>query len=257
MNTVDGPYTSRVSLYLKVANILRSRIVKGVWRRGDRLPTISALCKEFQVGRITIRQALHLLSGEGLIISSRGRGTYVSTDVVPTPAQTKAASHLNQDQEALHILDVSGPTTLPRSLLGQDKAFDSYHCVRKLRFHGDIPYCLMDIYVESSVFAEIPRPEIERTPLARLISEFSSKPVSRASQSLTVGAADYECSRLLKCAMAAPVAEIDRSFLDTDGLLISRGHYLYRGDLFLMETDHEGDPVADMPSGWMPDVKLD
>lgn len=257
MNTIDGPYTSRVSLYLKVANILRSRIVKGVWRRGDRLPTISALCKEFQVGRITIRQALHLLSGEGLIISSRGRGTYVSTDAVPTPAQSKTASHLDQDQASLHILDITGPKPLPRSLLGEDKAYDNYHCVRKLRFHGETPYCLMDIYVLTSVFTEIPQPEIDKIPLARLISEFSSKPVSRASQSLTVGAADYECSRLLECAMAAPVAEIDRSFLDADGFLISRGHYLYRGDLFLMETDHEGDPVADMPTGWMPDVKMD
>lgn len=257
MNTVDGPYTSRVSLYLKVANILRSRIVKGVWRRGDRLPTISALCKEFQVGRITIRQALHLLSGEGLIISSRGRGTYVSTDAVPTPAQSKAATHLDQDQASLHILEISGPGPLPRSLLGEDKAYDSYHCVRKLRFHGDTPYCLMDIYVMSAVFAEIPRAEIDRTPLARLISEYSSKTVNHATQTLTVGAADYECSQLLECAMAAPVAEIDRCFLDKEGFLISRGHYLYRGDLFLMETAHEGDPVADMPTGWMPDVKMD
>ena len=55
--------------------------------------------------------------------------------------------------------------------------------------------------------------------------------------------------------MSAPVAEFDRYFINAHNRLVSRGHYLYRGDLFYMETEHMGDPVSDNPAGWLPDVK--
>ncbi len=256
MNKVDGPYTSRVSLYLKVANILRSRIIKGAWRTGDRLPSISVLCQEFQVGRITIRQALHLLSDEGLIVSSRGRGTYVSAESAPS-SSSKLISQLEQSCQTIRILDIQGPAPLPRALLGKDKAFAEYHCIRKLRCHNETPYCLMDIYVQSPVFRAFAEEEIAGTPIAALVSTYSDDPVAHARQSLTVGSADYETSQHLDCSMAAPVAEVDRAFLNADGYLLSRGHYLYRGDLFLLETEHTGDPLEDMPSGWMADVRGD
>ncbi len=257
MNKVDGPYTSRISLYLKVANILRSRIIKGQWQNGDRLPSISALCQEFQVGRVTIRQALHLLSAEGLVISSRGRGTYVSSDIVPGQVQTKLASRLQQSSQKTRILSISGPAPLPRTFLGEDQAFTNYHCIRKLRYHNETPYCLMDIYVTSPVFLKFAESELQEIAVASLVSDHSEDPIAYARQTLTVGSADYEASQLLECSMAAPIAEMDRAFLNGDGFLLSRGHYLYRGDLFLMETEHEGDPLSDMPSGWMPDVRND
>ncbi len=256
MNVVDTPYTSRVSLYLKVANILRSRIVKGVWRKGDRLPSIFALREEFQVGRITIRQALNLLSEEGLISSSRGSGTYVASDAIINPARDRMAAQLAEPRQTIKILDVSAPARLPNSMLGAEKAYESYICIRKLHYHHKTPYCLMDIYVTHDIFKRFPQKDLTQTALAKLVSLHTTEPVARARQTLSVGFADYDTSQILECSMAAPVAEVDRYFLDADGKLLSRGHYLYRGDLFLLETEHLGDPLSDLPSGWVPDVKI-
>ncbi|MFT6559750.1 GntR family transcriptional regulator [Sneathiella sp.] len=260
MNTVDGPYTSRVSLYLKVANILRSRIIKGLWRNGERLPTISSLCQEFQVGRITVRQALHLLADEGLIISSRGRGTYVSEEALSKSGRngpTVELDQLDQLKHVIKVLEITGPAPLPRAMIRENEVFPDYYCVRKLRFYQDIPYCLMDIYVERRQFEAIPRSDISLIPIAKLISTHGPETLGHARQTLTVGSADYETSQHLECAMAAPVAEIHREFLNQSGYVVSSGHYLYRGDLFLMETEHVGDPANDLPSGWLPDVRID
>lgn len=253
----DTLYTSRVSLYLKISNILRSRIFKGRWRTGDRLPNITALCDEFKVGRITVRQALKLLSDEGLITSSRGRGTFVISEKIENIAREKMSSQFKtlDDSDTIKILEITGPNRLPMAMTAGKDVFDTYCCVRKLRKNGDTPYCLMDIYVASDLFDHIPEDELPEKSISTLVSEYSSDPVVQAKQVLTIGFADYETSKILDCNMAAPVAEIDRFFFNSENRLLSRGHYLYRGDLFMMETEHMGDPRSDLPTGWLPEIK--
>ncbi|MBL4905988.1 MAG: UTRA domain-containing protein, partial [Sneathiella sp.] len=123
--------------------------------------------------------------------------------------------------------------------------------------HNDTPYCLMDIYVTKELFDLFPKEELSEISTASLVSRYATDTVAHAKQSLTIGFADYETSQILQCSMAAPVAEVDRFFMNADGQLLSRGHYLYRGDLFRMETEHMGDPLSDLPSGWLPDIKGD
>ncbi|MFI1972854.1 hypothetical protein BLA24_30890 [Streptomyces cinnamoneus] len=65
--------------YLRVAQALRARIADGSWPPGHKLPNRPALAAEFGVGENTVRQAVELLTGEGLLEGFRGRsrGTYV------------------------------------------------------------------------------------------------------------------------------------------------------------------------------------
>lgn len=58
---------SRAPLYLQVAEILRQRLSRGIWKEGDLLPTITVLAEEFGVAKITIRQAVKLLEQENLL----------------------------------------------------------------------------------------------------------------------------------------------------------------------------------------------
>ncbi|MDT7706713.1 MAG: hypothetical protein QOG20_2320 [Pseudonocardiales bacterium] len=55
-----------------IANHLRSQIVRGELREGDALPPESALLKQFDVSRPTLREALRVLESESLITVRRG-----------------------------------------------------------------------------------------------------------------------------------------------------------------------------------------
>ena len=66
---------SRVPRYLQVASALRRRIRDGRWAVGDKIATLEELEREFGVARVTVRQAIDLLQGEGLVKSFQGRGT--------------------------------------------------------------------------------------------------------------------------------------------------------------------------------------
>ena len=64
-------------LYAQVADALRERIVKGAWPIGSQIPTLPALAQEFDVGLVTVRQAVQLLRNEKLVAPEQGRGTFV------------------------------------------------------------------------------------------------------------------------------------------------------------------------------------
>lgn len=58
----------------EIADILRKRILAGELKSGERLPTQAALAREFEVERGTVRNALQLLRGDGLL-TNLGKGS--------------------------------------------------------------------------------------------------------------------------------------------------------------------------------------
>ena len=69
-----GAVTAPRVAYQEVASQLREQILAGDLSAGDRLPTEAELCGKFGVSRSTIREALRMLSSQGLVMTSRGVG---------------------------------------------------------------------------------------------------------------------------------------------------------------------------------------
>ncbi|MFN9937264.1 MAG: GntR family transcriptional regulator, partial [Hyphomonadaceae bacterium] len=65
------------SLYRRLADDLRKAIASGHYPTGSLLPTESDLCATHQVSRHTARDALRILTDEGLIERRRGAGSVV------------------------------------------------------------------------------------------------------------------------------------------------------------------------------------
>ena len=69
---------SPVPLYSQLKELLRGRILDGVYPPLSRMPSENRLGKAFDVSRITVRQALGDLQKEGLIFKIHGKGTFVA-----------------------------------------------------------------------------------------------------------------------------------------------------------------------------------
>jgi DNA-binding GntR family transcriptional regulator len=61
----------------QLADLLRARIASGQYASGIRLPSEQHLSQEFGLHRTTVRRALDILRGEGLIETRRPTGTFV------------------------------------------------------------------------------------------------------------------------------------------------------------------------------------
>jgi DNA-binding FadR family transcriptional regulator len=77
------PYQSKRA-YQEIAQDIHEAIMAGRLHSGERLPSERSLAEQFQVGRLTIREALRTLETKGLIQIRHGRGggSYVG---VPEP----------------------------------------------------------------------------------------------------------------------------------------------------------------------------
>lgn len=68
-----------IPMYKQIINILNEKIEKGELKPGDKLPSEAELMEQFQVSRITIRSAMSELEESGLVIRSRGKGTFIAS----------------------------------------------------------------------------------------------------------------------------------------------------------------------------------
>lgn len=65
-------------LFAQVQQRLRQRILDGQLAPGQKLPSESQLQAQFDVSRITVRQALSALQAEGLVETFNGKGSFVT-----------------------------------------------------------------------------------------------------------------------------------------------------------------------------------
>ena len=63
--------------FLTIYNTLYEEIQMGKFPGGESLPTEKVLCKSFGVSRMTLRQAIKLLTEDGVVESIRGKGHFV------------------------------------------------------------------------------------------------------------------------------------------------------------------------------------
>jgi len=61
----------------QIAGQLRTRIRRGDWQPGERLPSIPAIAETYGVAKQTVQRAIDQLRVEGLLITKPGSGTYV------------------------------------------------------------------------------------------------------------------------------------------------------------------------------------
>lgn len=69
---------SATPVYVQVADILRSRIQSGRLLPDRPVPSEAQLQQEFGVARGTARKAIALLREQGLVVTVKGRGSYVN-----------------------------------------------------------------------------------------------------------------------------------------------------------------------------------
>jgi GntR family transcriptional regulator len=63
--------------YRQIASMLREQIKLGHLKPGERLPSESELIEHYGVARMTVRQAIQELRGEGLVVAEHGKGVFV------------------------------------------------------------------------------------------------------------------------------------------------------------------------------------
>jgi GntR family transcriptional regulator len=231
---------AQVPLYVQLADLFRQRIVKGIWKEGEKLPSLDKLVDEFEVARVTVRQAVDRLTRDGLVSPQRGRGTFVIGSPqddrwlkVETTLQNLADVYRDTHPT---ILNIDESTRSPRMTEADGVAAEQYGSIRRIHARQGRPYCVISIYLDAVIFAKHPTRFRKETVIPLLMTMPTVKIVT-ARQVLTISTADLEVARHLGINVNAPVAEVRRVFTGPKRRVIYLGEVTYRGDFVHMEID--------------------
>ncbi|MNB69877.1 HTH-type transcriptional repressor YvoA [compost metagenome] len=87
MNPAKGAIdkTSVVPLYHQVKELIKTEIQSGSYKVDELIPSEREFAEEFEINRLTVRQAINELVQEGLLYRQRGVGTFVSKPKIEQP----------------------------------------------------------------------------------------------------------------------------------------------------------------------------
>lgn len=238
---------SGAPLYVQVAAELRGRIQSGLWKLGDKISTQEELEQEFQVARITVRQAVDLLQQDGLVQRRQGKGTFV-TGAPPDTRWLKLSTQWESliagiKDNVTHVLPVVGPPPPPPIQAGDGRSADDYVFIKSLQTRQGHPYALARVHVHRPIFERHRKRFLSETALSVLAAQESAQ-VARAHQTFVIGAADMEIAQALSLALNAPTAEARCVVAGHDDLVIYAGQIVYRGDCVKFDID-----LLDAPNG--------
>lgn len=92
--------------YEEVAEYLKQQIITGVYRPGDRLPSLRQLGEMLGVGQSTVREAVGSLKTMGLVSIRQGEGTFVTRFNPEQILSSFEAMQPATEQDILDLLEV-------------------------------------------------------------------------------------------------------------------------------------------------------
>jgi GntR family transcriptional regulator len=121
-------------------------------------------------------------------------------------------------------------------MLAEAVAAPEYQFMRRVHSLDEVPYALIDIYLDARVFRRAPRRFRKQTVIS-LLRSLPGVEIAKARQTLTIGTADVETAAKLAVPVNSPTAEVRRVFTAPDGTVIYLGEVTYRGDFIHLEMD--------------------
>jgi GntR family transcriptional regulator len=232
---------SRVPLYIQVASVLRSRIQSGQWAAGQKISTLDELEREFEVARVTVRQAVDILREEGMLQARQGLGTFVSKRSQERH-WVKLATNWNsliaslKDNVPPRRLSIDHDAGVPDLASEDGELASSYVKLRSVQYRNEDPYSVVNLHLAREVFDLNPE-RFKGAAALVTIDAMDEITLREAHQTLTIGSADPEIADLLRISIGAPTIEAHCVVIDDGGIAIYVGDITYRSDSIKLQVN--------------------
>jgi GntR family transcriptional regulator len=233
-------------LYISLSNLLRAEINNGGWSAGTRLPSIAKLADRYDVARVTIRQALSVLSSEGLIEAIQGKGTFVS-ERGARRTMIELDSNWNSFLAALdgnipELLEVNKSCDLPEPVRRLGKSTGNYRYMKRIHRSQNEAYCVNEVYLDNRYYRRSPK-SFDSQMIIPNLSRLARTRLKRMKQSFRIITADSFVARCLDVPLNSSIGEVRRLITTRDDEIVYYGFGQYRGDLVVFNT------TIDVPEG--------
>lgn len=221
-------------MYRQIADALREKISAGELKPGDALPTESSLQEEFNVSRVTVRQALKLLTEEQIVESIQGSGTYVKEervnyDIYQLTGFYEKLADRNVDTHSevsiFEVLKADAKLAEKLNLSHDDKVWH----VKRVRFIKQKPVNLEETWMPLALFPDLTWEVMENSKY-HYVEQIKKLVIDRSEQELVPIMPSEEAIAALSLDPAKPILEkVSRGFLK-DGRVFEYSRNVFNTD---------------------------
>jgi GntR family transcriptional regulator len=237
------PPPQRAFLYSDLVTALRSRIARGVYPPGSRLPSLSELTKEFGVSAITVRRALRELAYEGLVQGRQGLGVFVKTKprihrVLAGDPDRSIGDEIGRAGFSPRLAEVDHAIVKASDDVAARLGVRSEAPVfrhQKLTFANDEPVALHVLHLRPALARKL-RPEISKLFLFELLDK-NNIVIDNLKCEFSSTSLDEEHARLIGLPAGQPMMRVDYTATDVNGRPLLLGLTICRPDRFVFEVN--------------------
>ncbi|EOX3825866.1 MULTISPECIES: GntR family transcriptional regulator [Enterobacter] len=221
-------------MYRQIADALREKISAGELKPGDALPTESSLQEAFNVSRVTVRQALKLLTEEQIVESIQGSGTYVKEERVNydiyqlTGFYEKLADRNVDTHSEVSIFEVLKADAKLAEKLNLSHDDKIWH-VKRVRFIKQKPVNLEETWMPLALFPDLTWEVMENSKY-HYVEQIKKLVIDRSEQELVPIMPSEEAIAALSLDPTKPILEkVSRGFLK-DGRVFEYSRNVFNTD---------------------------
>lgn len=238
--TTTKTKAAKTPRYMQLAGELREAVLDGKFDAENPFPTETELCKQYDVSRFTVREALRRLQNEGLIARKRGSGTVVQPAAARGGALHQPLSNVGEILQyardtsiAYEPHDVGAlPATLAEQI-GHSTAgtWTSFRGVRKHEGRRR-PIAVTEAYFHESLKEAVDQLDLGKGSLFSQIERIAGLAVGKVTQDIQAIPADKRTADDLKIEEGDPVLRILRCYWSPSGDIFEISASLHPGDRF-------------------------
>ncbi|MFZ5808483.1 MAG: GntR family transcriptional regulator [Chloroflexota bacterium] len=234
---------SPVPLYHQIYLDLRRMIYRGLLSRDQMLPPEFEICRAYNVGRQTVRQAIGRLVDEGLVERYAGRGTFVRA--IPNPVQffldrsfTQQMRELGRTPKskvlhsALGVVETNPPAPLAHHV-GEPCLI-----LERIRLGDDEPICHQTSIVLTERCPGIEMVDFSTHSLYEVITAQYQLVINQIDHVVRAVAADSSQAGLLEVKVGTPLLFVGTTTYLDEGDVIEYSSSYYRADRYEYRTTH-------------------
>lgn len=225
----------KTPIWKSIADTLRAEIAQGHYRAGDKLPTEAEMSRRFGVNRHTVRHALSALSEDGMIMSRRGAGAFVTMDQTDYAIGRRVRFHQNilaagrqPGKQPLHS-ETRPANKREAEALGIEQG-DPVHFIESLSLADDQPVALGRSTFPAARFPDFMARRGKYDSLTDTLRSYGIHDYTRAETRVTALAATATQALHLRLQEGAPLLRTTGLNTDTDGVPIEFGETWFAGD---------------------------
>ena len=229
-------------LYIQLTRIFLEEISTGKWGLDEKIPSEDELCKKYHVSKITVRQAINILSSDGYLMKIQGKGTYVTSvmPVVGLAMKTRFTEEMfGKEVQVTKELLSKGTTTPPSDVkmyLKTDNPIYQFLCRRMVNSN---PAYLDESYVPYHMLPDIEDLDIINASLYSILQEKGLMKIFKMIQTVEILNVDESSAKYLDIQTGVPALAVHRLLLSSDSTPVGYTRFIGRSDRYKFQTEFE------------------